>query len=246
MKILLLGIKINFAIAIFVLVLFPIVSLGTRLSWWHYTTAFQLLKLDVLLGFLVILLSIFFLIVAWVTHTWLGARVTAISLIFAAIIVVPFLYQFYLVNTLPKIHDITTDWIDPPHFSAVIIERPASSNPLMYAGEVIAEQQRAAYPDLVSLTSALAPQEAFVRANAVVEKFGWHLVATDPTEGLIEATDTSFWFGFKDDIVIRVQATQAGGSKIDVRSVSRVGLSDIGANANRIRKFIGAFDTVGN
>lgn len=242
MKTLLLGIKINFVIAIFVLILFPIASLGTRLSWWHYTTAFQLIKLEVLLGFLVILLSVFFLIAAWVTHTWSGVRVTAISLVFSAIIVVPFLYQFYLVNTLPKIHDITTDWMDPPQFSAVIIERPASSNPLKYEGEAIARQQQAAYPDIVTLISTLTPEAAFTRANAVIKQFGWDVVAKDPAAGHIEATDTSFWFGFKDDIVIRIQATETGGSKIDVRSISRVGLSDIGANAYRIRKFMRALD----
>jgi uncharacterized protein (DUF1499 family) len=56
-------------------------------------------------------------------------------------------------------------------------------------------------------------------------------------EGRIEATDTTFWFGFKDDIVVRIAAT-GHGSRLDVRSVSRVGVSDIGTNARRIRKFL--------
>jgi uncharacterized protein (DUF1499 family) len=66
---------------------------------------------------------------------------------------------------------------------------------------------------------------------------GWQIVDANASEGRIEATDTTFWFGFKDDIVIRVAAT-SGGSRIDVRSVSRVGRSDVGTNAKRIRCYL--------
>ena len=68
---------------------------------------------------------------------------------------------------------------------------------------------------------------------------GWDLVASDPASGRIEATDTTFWFGFKDDIVIRVAAAP-GGSRVDIRSLSRVGVSDVGTNAARIRKYLTA------
>jgi uncharacterized protein (DUF1499 family) len=64
--------------------------------------------------------------------------------------------------------------------------------------------------------------------------------STDIAAGLVEATATTFWFGFKDDVVVRVVAN-AAGSRIDIRSVSRVGQSDIGANAARIEKFLAAF-----
>jgi uncharacterized protein (DUF1499 family) len=71
---------------------------------------------------------------------------------------------------------------------------------------------------------------------------GWDLVASDPAGLRIEATDTTFWFGFKDDVVIRV-TPQPNGSRVDVRSLSRVGVGDIGANAARIRKYLAALKT---
>jgi uncharacterized protein (DUF1499 family) len=71
---------------------------------------------------------------------------------------------------------------------------------------------------------------------------GWEIVAADAAAGRIEATDTTFWFGFKDDVVIRVEADGAG-SRIDVRSVSRVGVGDVGANARRIRAYLRALGT---
>jgi len=81
------------------------------------------------------------------------------------------------------------------------------------------------------------PPVAFSRALEAAERMGWTLVANNPAEGRIEATDTTFWYGFKDDIVIRV--TPAGaGSRVDVRSVSRVGRSDIGTNARRVRRYL--------
>jgi len=84
----------------------------------------------------------------------------------------------------------------------------------------------------------MPPEQVFERALAVVDELGWELVAAVPSEGRIEATDTTFWFRFKDDIVIRIRATD-GGSEIDARSVSRVGVGDAGTNARRLRKFFG-------
>jgi len=67
---------------------------------------------------------------------------------------------------------------------------------------------------------------------------GWRVVSSAPAEGRLEASDTTRWFGFTDDIVVRVTAAP-NGSRIDVRSASRVGRSDLGVNARRIRAFQG-------
>ncbi len=83
----------------------------------------------------------------------------------------------------------------------------------------------------------IAPPEAFRRAEEIARGMGWEIVASVPREGRIEATDTTFWYGFKDDIVIRIEP-EASASRIDVRSVSRVGKSDVGKNAARIRAFM--------
>jgi uncharacterized protein (DUF1499 family) len=85
----------------------------------------------------------------------------------------------------------------------------------------------------------VTPGRAFDRAVAAAKAMGWDIVASDPAGGRIEATDTTFWFGFKDDVVVRV-TPQPAGSRVDVRSLSRVGGGDLGANAARIRAFLAA------
>jgi len=135
------------------------------------------------------------------------------------------------------IHDISTDLVDPPAFVAVLPLREGADNPPGYAGEETAAIQRSAYPDLRPLTISKPPGEVFDRAREVADSLGWTLVDANQAEGRIEATDTTFWFGFKDDIVIRIQRTDAG-SVVDVRSKSRVGRGDVGANAKRIRAFL--------
>ena len=135
----------------------------------------------------------------------------------------------------PAIHDITTDTEDPPRFVAVVpLNTPGRTD---YEGEVIAAQQRTAYPDLQSVTLDDPPPAAFERALAAVYRMRWQLVEADEPAGRIEATDTTFWFGFKDDVVIRIRPS-GGGSRIDVRSLSRVGGGDAGTNAARIRDYL--------
>jgi uncharacterized protein (DUF1499 family) len=140
---------------------------------------------------------------------------------------------------VPRIHDITTDTASPPRFVSVVPLRGGAPNSVEYGGPEIAAQQRQGYPDLQPLSLPVPPNQAFDRALATARKMGWEIVASDPTSGRIEATDTTFWFGFKDDVVIRV-APAEHGSRIDVRSLSRVGLSDVGTNAARIRKYLAA------
>ena len=135
----------------------------------------------------------------------------------------------------PPIHDITTDTEFPPKFVAVVpLNTP---NRTIYEGETIAAQQRNAYPDLEPVILNVSPDRALAAALAAVDEMGWKLVSTDTRSGQIEATDTTFWFGFKDDVVIRVQAA-TNGSRVDVRSLSRVGGGDAGANAKRIRRYV--------
>jgi uncharacterized protein (DUF1499 family) len=82
----------------------------------------------------------------------------------------------------------------------------------------------------------VAPNIAFERAKGAVEEAGWQIAREDPSAGRIEAVATTFWFGFKDDVVIRI-AADGPGSRVDVRSKSRVGKGDLGTNAQRIRAY---------
>jgi uncharacterized protein (DUF1499 family) len=147
--------------------------------------------------------------------------------------------RFRLGPPKPPIHDITTDTQDPPEYVAVLPLRANAPNTTVYGGEKIAAQQRAAYPDVQPLPLNVPPAQAFERALATVREMGWDLVAADSAAGRIEATDTTFWYGFKDDVVIRVRPAD-GGSRIDVRSLSRVGGGDAGTNAKRIREYLDA------
>ena len=140
----------------------------------------------------------------------------------------------------PPIHDITTDTEDPPTFvAAVALNTPGRTD---YEGPALAERQRSAYPDLRTAVLPVAPAGAFRRALGVAQRMGWELLATDPDTLRIEATDRSFWFGFHDDVVVRITAAGESGSRVDVRSLSRVGVGDLGVNARRVREFLDALN----
>ncbi len=142
------------------------------------------------------------------------------------------------VQQLPLIHDITTDTINPPAFVAVVPLRANAPNPVSYAGEEIAVQQREAYPDVRTVVYVQDRQEVFAAARQLVLDLGWELVDANLEEGRIEATATTRWFGFRDDVVIRLQTGAADSTVFDMRSKSRIGRSDVGVNAARIRLFV--------
>ncbi len=142
---------------------------------------------------------------------------------------------------IPPIHDISTDTDNPPAFSAAVAARGENSNSLETNPEVVA-QQLDAYPDIKPLASPLPAEQAFDTALAVAKAMDWDILAENKANGIIEAVDTTAIMAFKDDVIIRI--TGAGqGSVIDLRSVSRVGVSDLGANAKRIRAFLEAFSS---
>ncbi len=137
---------------------------------------------------------------------------------------------------VPAIHDITTDTTNPPQFVAIAPLRKEASNPVTYAGEEIASQQRQAYPDIQTIKIREPVDKVFAAAQAMARELGWTVHAAVAADGRIEATAVTPWFGFADDVTIRVREGSSV-TLVDVRSKSRVGRSDLGANAARIRKF---------
>jgi uncharacterized protein (DUF1499 family) len=149
---------------------------------------------------------------------------------------IPFQWQ-RRAQRVPPIHDITTDLDNPPTFIAVVPARADAPNTLERAPDLSA-LQRKGYPSLQPVTLPLPIDQAFDRALTVAQASSWEIVATDKATGRIEATDTTRWFGFKDDVVVRL-TPWGSGTRVDVRSVSRVGVSDVGMNAERIERFLG-------
>jgi len=138
---------------------------------------------------------------------------------------------------LPLINDITTDIANPPPLVVTLQMRRGAANPPAYPGASAGVLQRAAYPDIVPVILPIPPAEAFRRVDAVAMAMDWDVVARAPADGRLEAIAISEWFGFRDDIVVRIRP-EGTGSRIDIRSKSRVGESDLGVNARRIRDFI--------
>ncbi len=220
------------AVALFT---FPLSILATRLEIIHFRTAFDLIGYSAMLAVAV------FLVGTIVGFVWRkSAPELARAGRFASMLcILPILIlgnQMLQIRSLPPIHNISTDVQNPPSFAAIAELRGADANPLAYSAENI-EPQQLAYPNVKTLGLEVSALEAFERSLQLAQERGWEVVAQDSEQGIIEATATTLLWGFKDDVVVRVTA-DGERSLVDMRSVSRVGAGDIGANAKRIEKFL--------
>jgi hypothetical protein len=202
---------------------------GTRAGLWPFRVGFGMFAGAMLVGLAAAGAAIVGLALP-ALRARSGWILAASLLLGAASAAVPLDY-IRRVKTLPYINDISTDTERPPQFS------PPKEYP-SYFGEL----QQIGYPELHPLEIPLPPGEAFARAVAAVRDEGWEITAQDERAGTIQAVATTRWFGFKDDVVIRISAAGAG-SRVDMRSKSRVGRSDAGANARRIEDFLQAFQS---
>lgn len=211
---------------------------GHQWDWWDFRRGFAILRWSAYAGLAGLGLSSVAFLTAALLRRW-PLMVTALPGMALGLMVagVPLSYLQYA-ESVPPIHDITTDTADPPKFVALAEAREAAPNAAAYPGESAATRQKRAYPAVEPLEVDVSPARAFEAALAEVRAAGWHVAASDPEAGRVEATATTFWYGFKDDVVVRVIGTGTGGSRIDVRSASRVGVSDLGTNAARIRAYL--------
>lgn len=162
------------------------------------------------------------------------------TLISAVLAITAIAIPLSMMNTaknVPPIHDISTDLVNPPEFVAIAPLRADAPNPVAYDGIETAEQQRAAYPELQTLRYHQSQPRLVEASKQAIDNLGWELVNIDADKGIIEATDTTAWFGFKDDVVVRI-IDNDDERLVDIRSKSRVGGSDLGENAARINEFI--------
>ena len=140
-------------------------------------------------------------------------------------------------GSLPYIHDISTDTENPPEFVAAAKLRKPGDHPVAYDGKEVADLQHKAYADLAPLMTPASKEKVFEAAKAAFASMGMQLADADMAQGRLEANQTSLLYGFTDDVVVRISSA-ADGTKVDVRSKSRVGRSDLGQNAKRIRLFL--------
>ncbi len=227
--------RLALALAVLAALMLLSAGIGTRLSLWEFGTGFSVMRWAAIVGLAAAACAFVMLLFPRVRRGH-GVMLAVALLLGLGVAFVPW-NNLRQARGVPPIHDISTDTVHPPQFVAILPLRASVSNPADYGGEEIARQQLAAYPDLRPQDTTMAPAQAFDRALKAAQSMGWNIVASDAAAGRIEATDTTPWFGFKDDVVIRVQAA-GNGSRIDVRSVSRVGKSDVGTNARRIRAYL--------
>lgn len=228
---------IGLATSILSMVLLLAAGSGNRFGIWGFMTALKLFLAAGGIGFVAIIISVIFLVITSLqaSRGQLFQAIAGIALGIVSLTVVA--HWKSVANSVPRIHDITTDTEHPPEFAAVLPFRAGAINSADYGGPSIAAQQHQAYPDIRPKILNVPPSMAFQDASEAARKMCWVTVAADPKAGRIEATATTFWFGFKDDIVVRI-TPEGDKSRVDVRSASRVGLSDIGTNSKRIRKFL--------
>jgi len=212
---------------------------GHRLGFLGTRWALGVFAVAALGGLVAAVLAVWAIALALTARVWRSVAGSALALLVALAAATPLLAMVRAGAAAPLIHDITTDTHNPPPFVALQPQRAASENGAAYGGPAVAAQQKRGYPGLAPLALALPPEQAFARVEAAARAMGWRIVAAVPADGRLEASDTTRWFGFTDDIVVRVRPAP-NGSRIDVRSASRVGRSDLGVNARRIRAFLAA------
>lgn len=222
-----------------------IAAAGTGTGLWHFRTGFAILRYAFYAAIAGGLLAIAAHVVARGTGLRTG-RTNLAAFLIAGAFVAYLVTHIVTARSVPAIHDITTDLADPPRpvvlpLRADNLEKIPDNDRKDLAALAPEERWKAihreGYGDLRPLTLAMPRDAAFDRALALVRARGWDVAAADRASGRIEATDTTLFFRFKDDVVIRV-APAPGGARVDMRSISRVGGSDVGVNAKRIRAFL--------
>lgn len=193
-------------------------------------TAFSIFGLGGLLGLITLVVA---LIILWRS----GFSAAVGGLVLGAAIGLTFILLAVPARNVPRINDITTDTQQPPQFVQAPNLPGNAGRDMSYPGESFAQQQREGYPYLKGQALAEAPAVAFERVSrAAAEMPQWEITRTDPNALALEGFSTSRLFRFQDDFVIEVRPAD-GGSVVHMRSKSRVGRGDVGANAARIEAF---------
>ena len=224
-----------------------VAAIGTGRGAWDYRAGLSLLRYTFFAAALGVVLAIIAAFVARRASPKL-AMLNLLAIVVAGAFVAFVGNQVRTARSVPAIHDISTDLDDWPRFYRLTVRADnLESIPDMGRADLAAlpprERWRAIhrehYGDIATIRVPWSVAETVARARALAEQRGWEIVTTDPAQGILEAVDTSFFFRFKDNVVLRVRpAGEGSGSLVDMRSLSRVGVSDVGVNARRVRDFL--------
>lgn len=233
-----LGISVLLGIAVLVMIF------GAGMGLWEPIDGFRYSRTYTNnIGYVVCGLAVLCLLYLMMNKQLTGKKKALISLVIGLGILAPMISSMVGEKiSYPPIHDITTDTINPPQFVTLTDERPGARNTLVYGGPEIAAQQIEAFPDIKPIMSTLSPDTAYEKALQVGEAMGWEIIGANPVTRRFEGTAETPFYKFVDDTVV-VVSEAPNGSRIDVRSVSRIGRGDIGVNAKRVREFISLFNS---
>ena len=220
-----------------------IMIFGSSLGFWEPIVGFGLSRqYNDYLGWGVVAISIFGIIYNLTTSRAGHIFKPFIALIFGLAILSSTIMNFFVTPVrYPPIHDITTNVANPPEFIFLDDSRPGAKNSLTYGGQDITEQQLNAFPSITPIISNLSPDKAYEKALNIAATMGWKMVNADPTIYHFESTARTRFFNFADDVVVQVVKID-NGSRIDIRSVSRIGRGDRGVNAKRVLAFMTQFE----
>lgn len=230
--------KIALLVAVLGALCAALILFGGRLGLWQPITGFGLYRSYFNpLAMIVAAVGLIALVIHVVRKERSGMLAGGIASVVGLALLAPMAAS--TINPTPRaapIHDISTDTANPPVFEVLDETRDGASNTLDYGGPELAEMQAKAYPDIAPLETDLDAGAAYERALTVARDMGWEIVAEDADRRRFEATARTSVFYFADDVVV-VVTPQDNGSRVDMRGVSRVGRSDQGVNAARIRDF---------
>jgi hypothetical protein len=197
-------------------------------------TAFTSLRFGVYVGGAALILIILQVLINRKSVSWGSTFIYAAMALIAVGMPVSMMSK---ASAVPPIHDITTDVTNPPEFVAIAPLREGAPNPVSYEGGEVTKQQLEAYPEIKTQLLPQSINEVYMAAERAIDALGWERATEGALPNTLEATDTTTWFGFKDDVVVRL-TVQNDDTLVDVRSKSRVGKSDLGKNAQRIDAFL--------
>jgi uncharacterized protein (DUF1499 family) len=229
-------------LAVFSLAVAALAIIIERADWLELVPVLVALGAALLLSALAVLLALASFVSLWTNGGPGFLQALTAVVIGAGMLAYPG-YLAYKAHKLPDITDITTDAADPPRFEVVARLRPPDRN--LYPGLAVSALQKEAWPDIEPLDVSVSPKAAYDGALAVITKRRWRIVDTRAPaagrDGHIEAIARTPIMGLRDDVTVRVRPTR-DGARIDVRSASRYGSRDFGANAERVLDLLDDID----